>query len=130
MRLPVPDEFIQQLVPGQATEIRYIPMRAYHGAIWQIDGTWIVHLNSKDPPKRQRMTLFHEAFHMLAHNKAQSVFRKRGTHGGAFNEMLADFFSQCILMPREGVSENWRLIKDVEKISDLYQITSVAAWTG
>jgi len=42
---------------------------------------------------RKRFTLFHEAFHIEAHDKADPVFRTRGCERGTFNELLAECFS-------------------------------------
>jgi len=45
------------------------------------------------------------------------VFRKRGTKEGSFNELLADYFATCILMPKEWVTEKWAEVKDLDRVS-------------
>ena len=45
------------------------------------------------------------------------MFRKRGTKEGSFNELLADYFATCILMPKEWVTEKWVEVKDLDRVS-------------
>ena len=81
--------------------------------------------------ERQRFTLFHEVFHILAHCKATPVFKKRGTEvnkGGSFNELLADYFAACILMPREWVREKWAEVKDLDSMTKIFEIPKPIMW--
>lgn len=104
---PVVTELIEQFDISPAIEIHPLPLKAYHGAVWRLEDEWVVQLNSEDKPARQRITLFHEVFHILAHRRATPVFRKPGIKEGLFNEMLADYFAGCILMPKEWVRDKW-----------------------
>ncbi len=75
---PVITELITQLDISPRIEIRPLSLKAYHGAVWHLEDGWVIHLNTGDKPARQRVTLFHEVFHVFAHSRATPVFRKRG----------------------------------------------------
>jgi len=76
---PVVTGLIEQFDISPGIEIRPLPLKAYHGAVWQLEDRWVIHINSEDKPARQRVTLFHEVFHILAHCRATPVFRRRGS---------------------------------------------------
>jgi len=73
-----------------------------------------------------RFTIFHEAFHILAHCRTSPVFRKRGSIVGSFNEFLADYFALCILMPREWVAEKWAEVKDLDQMAKIFSVSKSA----
>ena len=125
---PVITELIKQFDISPGIEIRPLPLKAYHGAVWQLEDGWVIHLNSGDKPVRQRVTLFHEVFHILAHSRATPVFRRRGIKEGLFNEVLADYFAGCILMPRGWVKEKWTEVNDLKRIAEVFQVTEVSMW--
>lgn len=72
------------------------------------------------------MTLFHEVFHILAHSRATPVFRKQEIKEGLFNEMLADYFAGCVLMPEGWVKEKWAEVNDLKQIAEIFQVTEVS----
>lgn len=105
---PVPTELIWLIDEPDNIDIRLLPFRTYHGVIWHSNSKWIIQLNKNDTPQRNRFTLFHEAFHILAHNSSSApVFRKIDKPYGSFNELLADYFAVSILMPEEWVVPEW-----------------------
>jgi hypothetical protein len=73
---PVPAVLVALCDSSHPIEVREVPLKAYHGAIWRLRDKWIVHLNENDTLARKKFSLFHEAFHILAHCKATPVFRK------------------------------------------------------
>jgi Zn-dependent peptidase ImmA (M78 family) len=117
---PVPTALIGLIDQRGITEIRSVPLKAYHGAIWHPKEGWIIQVKADDSPTMKRFTLFHEAFHILAHYRTTPVFRKRGAIRGSFNELLADHFAVCILMPRQWVREKWAEVKDLDRISVIF----------
>lgn len=127
---PVSTELIKQFGVSPNLEIRQLPLKAYHGAVWHLDDGWVIHINSNNKPARKRVTLFHEVFHILAHCKAGAtpVFRKRGTKEGLFNEMLADYFAGCVLMPRKWVEQKWTEVGDLKRMAEIFQVTEVSMW--
>ncbi|MDP2744030.1 MAG: ImmA/IrrE family metallo-endopeptidase [Dehalococcoidia bacterium] len=127
-RLPVPPEIIKRFEIRPPVEVRLVPLRAYHGAVWRLEDCWVIHINSNDPHSRQRLTLFHEVFHILAHSKATPIFRKRGISEGVFNEVLADHFAGCILMPAEKVRKKWEKVGDVRRMARAFSVTELAMW--
>lgn len=125
---PTPTGIIRHFDANKPVEVRFLPLKVYHGAIWQLDDSWIIHINANDTPNRQRVSLFHEVFHILAHCKATPVFRKRGTKMGFFNEMLADYFAGCIIMPKGWIERKWAEIKDVRRMAEIFQVTELGMW--
>ncbi len=125
---PVMTELVRQFGISPGIEIRPVPLKAYHGAVWHLEDGWIVHLNAEDKPVRQRLTLFHEVFHILAHSRATPVFRRRGIKEGLFNEMLADYFAGCVLMPKRWVKKKWAAVNDLKQMAEVFQVTEVSMW--
>jgi len=123
---PVPTGLLSLADKQHAIETRLLPLKAYHGAIWHLREGWIIQLNDNDILATRRLTLFHEAFHILAHCKTAPVFRKRGSLQGSFNELLADHFAKSILMPREWVKEKWAEVKDLDKMAEIFGVPKSA----
>jgi len=127
---PVPTAIISLCDKRREIEIHEVPLKVYHGAIWRLTDRWIIHLNENDTAPRRRFTVFHEAFHILAHVNTTPVFRKRGVKRGSFNELLADHFAGCILMPREWAKEKWAEFHNIDKIAEIFEIPKSVAWLG
>jgi hypothetical protein len=119
---PVPTDLVSLIGSQDDIEIRTVPLRAYHGAIWRVEDSWVIHLNANDSDERKRFALFHEAFHILAHRQSTPVFNKRGGTGGSFNETMADCFASCILMPEAWVRKMWTELKDLDRIAEIFEV--------
>ena len=126
-RVPVPTDIIMMMADEGRIEIRDIPMKAYSGAIWRVQGTWIIYINSYDSPQQKRVTLFHEAFHLLAHTYGIPVFKKTNDTRGSFNELLGDDFSLQMLMPRSLIVPEWERVRSVEAIAREFDVPVDAA---
>jgi hypothetical protein len=50
-----------------------------------------------------------------------SIFRKRGSVVGSFNELLADYFALCILMSRD-----WAEVKDLDRMAEIFAVPKPA----
>jgi len=120
--LPVPNELVSLADEHHPIEVHPLPLKAYHGAIWRLREGWVIQLRKNDSSARKRFTLFHEAFHILAHCKATPVFRRKRATKGYFNEMLADYFAICILMPREWVKEKWAEVHDLDRMAKIFDV--------
>ena len=123
---PVPTELVSLADEQHAIEARLLPLKAYHGALWRQGGEWIIQLKDDDTSALRRFTFFHEAFHILAHCKTAPVFRKRGTTQGSFNELLADYFAACILMPEEWVKGKWVEVRDLDGMVEIFGVPKSA----
>jgi len=123
---PVPTQLILLADEKHPISIHPLPLKAYHGAIWHLKEGWVIQLNDGETSADNRFTLFHEAFHILAHCRSTPVFRKRDTVQGCFNEMLADYFAICILMPRKWVQEKWVQVKDADTMAEMFDVPKVA----
>jgi len=120
---PVPTKVVQLADEEHPVEIRQLSLKVYHGSIWHLRDKWVIQLKSDDEAGMKRLTLFHEAFHILAHCKSIPVFNKRGSREGVFNEMLADKFATSILMPEQWVKEKWAEVKDLNQMAKIFQVS-------
>jgi len=121
--LPVSSDLISLADKQRKIEVRLVPMRVTHGALWHIDNGWIIHINENLPPSMRRVTLFHEAFHILAHRNTMSVIETNSRYNkGRFSEILADFFAIHMLMPDKLLLEEWKKTRDVKVMSDTFDV--------
>jgi hypothetical protein len=127
--LPVQTDLITHADDNLPIEVRKIPFKAHHGAIWRLNDRWVVQLNVNDTPAMQRFTLCHEIFHILAHSKATPVFKKKSSSPeGSFNELLADHFAAIILMPERQVEEKWAEVKDIKRMAAIFDVPQSVVW--
>lgn len=124
--LPVPTGLVKIFDQQHTVEVRQVPLKVCHGAIWYHKDGWVIQVKESDPSATKRFTLFHEAFHILAHCRTTPVFSKRGSIVGSFNELLADEFASCILMPREWVVENWTKVSDLDSMAEYFDVPKPA----
>ena len=128
-KLPVPADLITHGGDDRPIEVRELPFKAHHGAIWRLRNCWVVQLNSNDTPARKRFTLYHEIFHILAHCKATPVFKKTSSSPeGSFNELLADHFAAIILMPEKQVKKIWAEVKDINNMATIFDVPRPVVW--
>jgi len=123
---PVSTGLVTLFDQQHTVEVRQLPLKAYHGAIWSQKDEWVIQVKDSDASATKRFTLFHEAFHILAHCRTTPVFRKRGSVVGSFNELLADYFACCMLMPRELVKEKWAEVKDLGRMAEIFAVPKSA----
>ncbi len=125
---PVPAEVVSMIDEQHRIEIRQPSLKACHGCVWHVKDNWVIQLKSDDPSAAKRFTLFHEAFHILAHCRATPVFKKRDSKVGSFNELLANYFAACILMPRKWVKERWVETKDLDRMAEIFDVEKSLMW--
>lgn len=110
---PVASELINAFDKSRKVEVRLVPsLKAIHGAVWLLGKEWVIQLNSREPRRARRYTMFHEAFHIV-YRKALPAFKKVGLSHNPFADVLADHFATCFLMPKKWVEERWPLVQDV-----------------
>jgi len=119
---PVTTAIFSQFDRKRAVEIRTVPLKSYHAAIWRLRDSWVIQLKSDDTAERKRFTLFHEVFHILAHGGGSPVFRKAGLRGGTFNELMADCFAIYIMLPEKMVREKWVEVKDLARMAEIFEV--------
>lgn len=124
----VPTTLLALTDEQRSIEVRLVPLTVHHGAIWRLKDSWVVQLNANDMPATRRFTLFHEAFHILAHRRGASVFKRRRLKAGSFNELLAEYFAACILLPRQCVKEKWAEVKDLHRMEKIFDVTEPVVW--
>ena len=124
-----PTELVQLASEEHPVEVRAVDLRACYAATWLMPDGWVIQVSNVVPPPRQRIALFHEAFHIIAHNRCQTpIFGKRGVTQGSFNELLADYFAICILMPKEQVREQWTALRDVDRMAIAFDVPRSTMW--
>jgi Zn-dependent peptidase ImmA (M78 family) len=114
--------------PEKKIEIRQLPLKKYHGAVWHIGDRWIIYLNSNDTPGRRRVALFHEYFHILASCNAKTSFSDTKITYSKINrrclvtEIMADAFAANLLIPQEWLENNFPKIGNVKQISEICNV--------
>ena len=129
--IPVPVDIINRVFSDQSVEVRLVPLKSAHGAIWRLKDAWVIHLNSKDTSARRRFTLYHELFHILTHCNATPIFKKVPSQkGGSFNELLADHFSAVMIIPVEMMRKKWPEVKDIKKMAAIFDVPEPVMYCG
>ena len=118
---PVPSELIGVFDESRKVEVRLVPLKAIHGAIWLLRGEWVIQLNSRDPRRLRRYTMFHEAFH-IAYRIINPAFKETGLNHIPFTEVLADHFATCLLMRKEWIEECWSRVQDPRVMADIFDV--------
>ena len=127
--LPVPTSLIEMASEEHPIEVRPLVLRACYAATWYMPDGWVIQVSDTISPSRKRFTLFHEAFHIIAHNCCQTPkFKQRGGNQGSFNELLADYFAICVLMPKECVREQWTELSDVDMMATAFDVPESIMW--
>jgi hypothetical protein len=125
---PVPTEVAATFGKKEAIEIREVPLKVCSGATWRAEDGWVIHLNAHETGAEKRFTLFHELFHILTHRAASRLPWQRRRKKGIFCELLADYFSKCVLMPRQYVVEKWAEVGDLDRMAEVFDVPSRAMW--
>ncbi len=125
---PVPLDLRSLADENHRVEVRLLPLNICHGAIWHSGSEWIIQLRENDASNKKRLTLFHETFHILAHCGTKPLFGKAGGMQGSFNELLADYFAGCVLMPREWVAQRWTGVNDLVRMAEIFDVQKSVMW--
>jgi hypothetical protein len=123
--LPVPSSLIHLFDENREIDVRLLPLKTLHGAVWLTDDAWVIQLNAREGSRERRFTLFHEAFHIVCRN-VSPAFRRNGLTREPFREALADHFADCILMPREWILNEWQNNGDARKMAVLFDVPLTA----
>lgn len=128
--LPVPTELVSLADERCAVEVRTVGLKTCRAALWHLRNTWVIQLAKNCTPSRRRFALFHEAFHILAHCRCKTtpIFMKIDAKQGSFNELLADYFAICVLMPKEWVEEKWAKVKDLGRMAETFHVPKSTMW--
>jgi len=118
---PVPSELIDLFDESRKVEVRLVPLKALHGVVWLLRRVWIIQLNVRDHRRVRRYSLFHEAFH-IARRITYPAFNKAEVRRTSFNEILADHFATCFLMPKEWVEAYWPRVQNVRAMADRFDV--------
>jgi hypothetical protein len=125
---PVPTELVTMFGKKEAIEIREVPLKVCSGATWHTEDGWVIHLNAHETAAEKRYTLFHEVFHIVSHSMASRLPWQRRRKKGIFCELLADYFSSCVLMPRQWIVEKWAGVKDSDGMAEIFDVPVRAMW--
>jgi Zn-dependent peptidase ImmA (M78 family) len=119
---PVPDTVVSGL---QRVRIDRFDGERVSGFYEWIGGRWVLAVNEKDAPVRNRFTLLHETFHVLNYPFAKLVYPPRfGMSSRDREERMADYFAACALMPRTWVKRDWGAgMQDVGRLAYRYGVS-------
>jgi hypothetical protein len=118
---PVPSALIDVFDKSRKVEVRLVSLKALHGVVWLMEKGWVIQLNSRDPHRVRRYSMFHEAFH-IAYRITCPACDKVEVSRTSFNEVLADHFASCFLMPKKWVEEHWPIVQDVQGMADRFDV--------
>ena len=119
---PVPADIISLADKNHHIEIRYLPLKNIHGALWYWNDEWIVQLNGNDSSENRKFTLLHESFHILTFCHTSLEYSKGNIEREYFNELLADQFAMCIIMPKKWVTKVWQDTNSTMKIAKIFDV--------
>jgi len=127
---PVPTKIIYNVDDRRSTVINNIRLKACGGGLFLFDNEWVVFINRNQSERAQRLTAFHEAFHILAYLGcgATAKFRGRGQEPGRYKEILADAFARHVLLPAEWVRKIWPKVNDLREMAKLFGAPLGAVW--
>ena len=111
--------------------IKKIPMDNYlSGSLSYKDGMWIMTVNSKQHPKRQRFTLAHELAHYILHKEKigdnltdNAMYRSKLSN---VFERQANILASEILMPVNFVMQFIEENKSVSEMASLFKVSEGA----
>ena len=100
------------------------------GSLSYKDGVWIMTVNSKQHPKRQRFTLAHELAHYILHKEKNTEFQDstffRGNNMDSL-EYMANDFAAALLMPDDKVNELIKNgIRNIGKLAERFDVSAAA----
>jgi Zn-dependent peptidase ImmA (M78 family) len=119
-------------ISGQLrAEVRPVPLKSIGGAVWKLGDEWVIQLNSNDTHARQRFTLYHELFHVLArchtkHPLPRNMLFQNQSH---FNELLADHFAGVLMTPIEMLG-HWREVRDLNRMAVIFDVPKPVLYMG
>lgn len=124
-------DLISQKYPD--IEVRYVTMSddAVSGSLFEENKKWIIAINKKHAPQRQKFTMAHELGHYLMHRDdgvqfQDIVFFRTSESKSNSIEYAANEFAANLLMPEEEM-RNFIDNENVKKLSDLANIFGVSA---
>ena len=119
---PVPDKLALMVNNQHPVEVRLIQLNTLHGASWRLNDRWVIYLNSKHERACRRFTLFHEAFHILAHSRIVSYSPGKLPERGPFFETTANSFAFYILTPATWVKKHWQKTPGIDKLAAVFDV--------
>lgn len=121
---PVSTDLVSQADEEHPVEVRTVHLKACCAATWRLRDGWVIQVADTGSASRNRIAVFHEAFHILAHCRSDAVpvFSKRGATQGHFNELMADYFAMCMLLPEQWVEQRWAEVRDIDQMAEVFEV--------
>jgi len=115
---PIPNNLVSKIFSN--AQIAYMDFNDnIYGCCYSDSGRWQVFINNAYSRETQRITLFHELYHML-HGKP--AYCKR-TIPGTIEEFLADIFAADLLMPYKWFYVAWERTRDEKRMAELFGVS-------
>ncbi|MCV7286735.1 ImmA/IrrE family metallo-endopeptidase [Mycolicibacterium wolinskyi] len=120
---PVPTEIISDL---PKITVEYIGQLFWGASFWDANRqVWVIQLSRAESPTRIRYTLAHEFKHIIDHGRQAMLYRgTRRTSPDAQAEQVADYFADCLLVPRTFLKTLWdNGIRTTGELADTFQVS-------
>lgn len=127
---PVPTGVVYGVDDTRNTIIRNLHLKACSGGVFLFENEWVVFINESRSEHVQRLTAFHEVFHILTCLEGGLLpgCEGRGHVQDIYKEILADAFASRILMPTQWVKEIWPKVQDLRSMSQIFGAPMGAVW--
>ena len=123
---PVPAEVVAKSLGYRV--VRFIPSitsQKIYGAVDREKKT--IYINSSDYFRRQLFSLAHELGHVILHKGSKVDYRSDKYEKP--DEVEADYFAACLLMPEERFKRSWEYFRGNHRlVSDYFGASPTAAW--
>ncbi len=130
--MPVPSGVAHLADQTRPLEIHSLHLNHCHGALWELDSTWLLQIREQDSFPQKRFTIFHEVFHILTHSTAHELPAHSIGHCQSnwttFRDLVADVFACYVLMPRNHVERKWLFYKSLTKMSRCFIVPAPVMW--
>lgn len=124
---PVPSEIITRL--PRITVDYDLDMPCSGASDWDTRRkSWVITLNALEPDTRQRFSLAHEYWHIVAHSSpGLDDHGSLTVMGREPAEAVAEYFAACLLMPKRLVKRAWgQGHQRLTELSDLFDVSPKA----
>ncbi|GAA1760302.1 ImmA/IrrE family metallo-endopeptidase [Nostocoides vanveenii] len=123
------DEFVQvaDLAGLARIQIAYARLPVSGMSHWT-GQHWLITLNTRDSPVRQRFTALHEFKHIIDHGQVNRLYvGNRRLTSKQQAEKAADFFAGCALIPRPALKRAWgNGLQRVDDLADYFGVSRQA----
>jgi len=124
---------VEKVAAELGIQVESVPLKGDLSGILYKDenkNCWIIQVNEKHHPNRQRYTVAHELGHFCLHKHYKKFFEDQVFFRGGETtkeEWQANDFASVILMPEDEFREKIKSgIAEIDKLSEIFQVSTLA----